>query len=266
MNDDADANQRDGEAVRTLDMFKKQYATLVVQLREVNQQVCGALLQLRQRNKYQENCLPPWHRSSLQHTTTYMHPGNLESNAFSLEQFPLAKEVTVHAKEQARLMVNTAVETMLSIKEGEDALSKIGAALNHLPKANIGVSQAEGVKAEVTSAGISSSFSGVVDWANGNPAGGAAKPANGKDSVFLVDLMSTCVATLLMVQAFTERQFPPAEIAMAFDSILASMRPCSSQNYQIYTEIQHYASLLKNQIIALIPTQSLPVDCPPLPH
>lgn len=259
MNDDADANQRDGEAVRTLDMFKKQYATLVVQLREVNQQVCGALLQLRQRNKYQENCLPPWHRSSLQHTPAFMHPGNLESNAFSLEQFPLAKEVTVHAKQQARLMVNTAVETMLSIKEGEDALSKIGAALTHLPKTSISVSQAEGVKPEVPG--------GAVDWANGNlVVGGAAKANNGKDSVFLADLMSTCVATLLMVQAFTERQFPPAEIAMAFDSILASMRPCSSQNYQIYTEIQHYASLLKNQIIALIPTQSLPVDCPPLPH
>ncbi|MCO5608511.1 hypothetical protein L7F22_062722 [Adiantum nelumboides] len=266
MHDDANANQRDGEAVRTSDVFKKQYATLVLQLREVNQQVCGALLQLRQRNKFQENCLPPWHRSSLQHTTTYMQPGNLESNAFSLEQFPLAKEVTVHAKQQARLMVNTAVESMLSIKEGEDAMSKICAALNHLPKANFSVSQAEGVKPEETSVGINSGYVDVVDWANGNPAVGATKPANGKDSVFLADLMSTCVATLLMVQAFTERQFPPAEIAMAFDSILASLRPCSSQNYQIYSEIQHYASLLKNQIIALIPTQSLPVDCPPLPH
>ncbi|MCO5597679.1 hypothetical protein L7F22_051760 [Adiantum nelumboides] len=267
MHDDANVNQRDGEAVRTSDVFKKQYATLVLQLREVNQQVCGALLQLRQRNKFQENCLPPWHRSSLQHTTTtYMQPGNLESNAFSLEQFPLAKEVTAHAKQQARLMVNTAVESMFSIKEGEDALSKIGAALNHLPKANFSVSQAEGVKPEITSVGINSGYVDVVDWANGNPAVGATKSTNGKDSVFLADLMSTCVATLLMVQAFTERQFPPAEIAMAFDSILASMRPCSSQNYQIYSEIQHYASLLKNQIIALIPTQSLPVDCPPLPH
>eukprot|EP00250_Pteridium_aquilinum_P014030 c21731_g1_i1 orf=621-4265(+) len=269
MNDDADANQRDGEAVRTLDMFKKQYATLVVQLREVNQQVCGALLQLRQRNKYQENCLPPWHRSSVQHATGYVQPGNLESNAFSLEQFPLAKEVTMQAKHHARLMVNTAVETMLSIKEGEDALSKIGIALNHLPKANMNVSQGDGVKAEIQTAGpvqVSSGFGDGVDWSDGNPVNGAMKPTNGKDTVFLADLMSTCVATLLMVQAFTEKQFPPAEIAMAFDSILASMRPCSSQNYQIYSEIQHYASLLKNQIMALIPTQSLPVDCPPLPH
>ncbi|KAH7330857.1 hypothetical protein KP509_20G005600 [Ceratopteris richardii] len=265
MNDDADTNQRDGDAVRSLDMFRKQYATLIVQLKEVNQQVCGALMQLRQRNKYQENCQPPWQRSAVP-VVTQTHQGNMEGNAFSLDQFPLAKEVTIHAKHHARLMVNTAVETILSIKDGEDALFKIGAALNQLPKASMSIPQPDvNVKVESSSGG-SSGLGGPVNWSNTNHAAGATDPNDGKDSMFLADLMSTCVATLLMVQAFTERQFPPADIAMAFDSILANMRPTSSHNYQLYTEIKHYASLLKNQIIALIPTQPIPVDCPSLPR
>ena len=39
MNDDAASNKKDGEVIRRSDMFQKHYATLLLQIKEVNQQV-----------------------------------------------------------------------------------------------------------------------------------------------------------------------------------------------------------------------------------
>lgn len=268
MNDDAALNQKYGAPT---DMFQKQYATLLLQLKEVNQQVCGALLQLRQRNKYQENVLPPWHRSPLQQTLGLSKPWSLDCNAFSMEQFPVVRELAVHVKHDARLMVNTAMEAMISLAEGEDALSKIGNVLNLLEKTNISVPQTDGLKVDSAAAPIvchvSSCFctgSDPMTSIDYGKTGGVKQTSsnNADDTTVLAELMTTCVAALLMVQAFTERQFPPAEVAMAFESFLASLRPLSPENYAIYTEIEHYASLLKDQIIALVPTQGVPVETP----
>ena len=109
-----------------------------------------------------------------------MDPGGLETNSLSLDLSPLVKEVMLNAKEQANLMVNTAMDTMFSIKPGEDVLSKIGMALNQLTKTNLSSSSYADGKADDIS-----------------PPLGTGKD---NDSVFLSDLMSNCVATLLMVQ------------------------------------------------------------------
>ncbi|GBG78256.1 hypothetical protein CBR_g26287 [Chara braunii] len=55
-----------GEASSKADAFQRQYATVVLQLKEVNKQVERALLRLRQRNKYHESTLPPWQKGSPQ--------------------------------------------------------------------------------------------------------------------------------------------------------------------------------------------------------
>ncbi|KAK4425827.1 protein ALWAYS EARLY 3 [Sesamum alatum] len=68
------------------------------------------------------------------------------------------------------------------------------------------------------------------------------------------ELITKCVATLLMIQKCTERQFPPSDVAQILDSAVTSLQPHSSQNLPVYTEIQKCVGIIKNQILALIPT------------
>lgn len=104
------------------------------------------------------------------------------------------------------------------------------------------------------------------------------------------DIISHCVATLLMIQVIfrmapkylsailsssrisiyfesdyfhppkkilqkcTERQFPPGDVAQVLDSAVTSLKPYCSQNLPIYTEIQKCMGIIRNQILALVPT------------
>ncbi|MCD7445993.1 Protein ALWAYS EARLY 3 [Datura stramonium] len=54
MNDDVLENQKSGDcSLKDSEPFKKQYAAVLIQLNEVNEQVSSALYRLRQRNTYQ---------------------------------------------------------------------------------------------------------------------------------------------------------------------------------------------------------------------
>ncbi|KAJ6313541.1 hypothetical protein OIU77_014930 [Salix suchowensis] len=68
------------------------------------------------------------------------------------------------------------------------------------------------------------------------------------------ELISHCVATLLMIKRCTERQFPPSDVAMVLDSAVTGLKPCCSTNLPIYAEIQKCMGVIRNQILALIPT------------
>jgi len=56
------------------------------------------------------------------------------------------------------------------------------------------------------------------------------------------------------MQKCTERQFPPAVVAQVLDSAVKSLQPCCSQNLPIYAEIQKCMGIIRNQILALVPT------------
>lgn len=68
------------------------------------------------------------------------------------------------------------------------------------------------------------------------------------------ELISHCLATLLIIQKCTERQFPPADVAQALDSAVTSLQPLCSKNLPIYGEIQKCMGIIRNQILALVPT------------
>ncbi|KAL2942037.1 Protein ALWAYS EARLY 2 [Bienertia sinuspersici] len=67
-------------------------------------------------------------------------------------------------------------------------------------------------------------------------------------------LITSCVATLLMIQTCTERQYPPAEVAQILDNAATSLHPGCPQNVSIYREIQMCMGRIKTQILALVPT------------
>ncbi|KAH7865459.1 hypothetical protein Vadar_006997 [Vaccinium darrowii] len=68
------------------------------------------------------------------------------------------------------------------------------------------------------------------------------------------ELINHWVATFLMIQKCTKREFPPADVVVILDSAVASLQPCCSQNLPVSAEIQKCMGIIKNQILALVPT------------
>ena len=58
----------------------------------------------------------------------------------------------------------------------------------------------------------------------------------------------------LLSQKCTERQFPPADVAQILDSAVTSLQPCSSKNLPVYADIEKCMIMIRNQIMALVPT------------
>jgi hypothetical protein len=76
-------------------------------------QVTTALIQLRQRNKYQENAVPPWHRCTPQGLYILGSSDSADMvDVDPLDQGPGLAEMADSAKKHARLMVTTAVKVL----------------------------------------------------------------------------------------------------------------------------------------------------------
>ncbi|KAG5394531.1 hypothetical protein IGI04_024494 [Brassica rapa subsp. trilocularis] len=65
------------------------------------------------------------------------------------------------------------------------------------------------------------------------------------------ELISCCVATWLMIQKCTEKQYPPGDVAQVMETAVSSLQPRCPQNMPIYREIQTCMGWIKNQIMAL---------------
>ncbi|PIA61564.1 hypothetical protein AQUCO_00300823v1 [Aquilegia coerulea] len=248
MNDEVLEKQKDGDnALKDSELFKKQYAT-----------VSSALLYLRQRNTYQGNSPPPWTKPVANSNGPAGSVSSLEQAAFHpQESGSRVHEILETSRLKAQTMVDAAVQAMSTLKDGEDAFARVGEALD---SADPGTSAVRS---------CASSDQGVGGLANHEPTytctsdsvmtnnGNGQKPTSTteKNEVQIPsELMSSCVATLLMIQTCTERQYPPAEVAQILDSAVTSLQPFCSQNLPIYREIQMCMGLVKNQILALIPT------------
>ncbi|KAL5701129.1 hypothetical protein ACHQM5_026501 [Ranunculus cassubicifolius] len=248
MNDEVDEKQKEGDnALRDSEPFKKQYATVLIQLKEANDQVSSALLYLRQRNTYQGN--PP--------TPFLKPPGNLSGPVGSLTSLDQTSsflpqetgsrvlEIVETSRLKAQTMVDAAVQAMSLVKDGEDAFTKVGEALDFGDSENQVLTNIDPVNP---------STSDPVTTCSGNGPNHVDPCEQSTEVQIPSELISSCVATLVMIQTCTERQYPPAEVAQILDSAVTSLQPFCSQNLPIYREIQMCMGLVKNQILALIPT------------
>ncbi|KAJ7525358.1 hypothetical protein O6H91_17G047000 [Diphasiastrum complanatum] len=276
MNDEADHSMKDIEACPGSALFQRQYATVVLQLKEVNKQVSAALLQLRHRNRYQDNLLPPWHSAvdSQGLTSTAIAPSEL-SGLIRFDSGPSVDETIASAKKQAWAMVFTAIKAMTSLKEGEDALLKLGGALSGLSKESLlEVEYASRYNLPVSMLGAEASRNFDCEMALHSNAQtlttddlGCVHDAafgdvdhrsscTGKESTILIELMASCVATLLMIQTCTEAYSQPSRVAVLLTSALQNLRPRSPENLYIYHEIEQCIDALRSQILAQIPIES----------
>ncbi|KAF8654527.1 hypothetical protein HU200_061718 [Digitaria exilis] len=259
MNEEVSGKQKEGEIIRDLEHFRKQYAMVLVQLRDSNDQVAAALLSLRQRNTYHGNPVESYPKS-MENGIAFAgapDPYNL-FRYINPESGSQVIEVIETSKCRAKMMVNVAIQAMCKVSEGENAFAKIGEALDDLNSRGTGSgSSILGIRRIPPDSGQSN----TSYQENGTPAPStnmSSRLPNGCDSdgQFPTELISSCVAMMLMIKNCTEKQYQPAEVAHILDSALSGLQPCSSQNIPIFREIEMFMSIIKNQIVTLVPTPS----------
>ncbi|XP_063939454.1 protein ALWAYS EARLY 3-like isoform X3 [Daucus carota subsp. sativus] len=257
MNNDVLENQKDGiSSLKDSELFKKQYAAILVQLRDADeQQVTSALSCLKQRNTYQENVSLAWPRSMANPVASV---GVLNASYCSEVQTEKSgshvNEIVESSKTRAGIMVNAAIQAFSSMKGGENTLEKIEEAIDYvygqLP------SDDSYVLSEKCFTAMERGDMASQEQEKCGTFGPLQVPPTPllNSSGIPSELITQCVATLLMIQKCTERQFPPADVAQILDSAVASLRPCSVQNLPVYADIEKCMIMIRNQIMALVPS------------
>lgn len=283
MNDEVDGHKKNAEAMRNSENFRKQYATVVHQLKDTNEQVTSALVYLRQRNTYQENSIPPWHRVIPLPVAVGGSSSMDPSAPITSETCPQIGEIINNSGRKARMLIDAAIQAMSSLKEGDDKLAMIGGSLDPMTYVHAGVDSGNmGVKSghqfdssrcadqetlslcENSTASLGSEL--IADNATDVQQKGTLYR---KEAPVLSELIASCVAALFTIQTCTERQYPPSDVAQMLDNAVTSLQPYSSQNLIIYREIQQSMGVIKNQILALIPAHtsiSVSTEIPAVPR
>ncbi|KAL6009859.1 hypothetical protein ACLOJK_000290 [Asimina triloba] len=224
--------------------------------------VASAVAYLRQRNTFQGNSIPPWFSRPVGNSGGPAGPpSSFDHSTFSTQDSgSQVVEIVESSRQKARTMVDAAMQAMSTLREGEDALGRIGEAIdsasNKHPGADSGVSSVRSVT-PTDQGHVSDQGTSCTSEPTAVNASGVKQNSSDVNEVQLPsELISSCVATLLMIQTCTERQYPPAEVAQILDSAVTNLQPCCTQNLPIYRDIQQCIGIVKNQVLALIPTQT----------
>ncbi|KAF3456189.1 hypothetical protein FNV43_RR00839 [Rhamnella rubrinervis] len=262
MNDEVLENQKNGDnCLKDSELFKKQYAAVLLQLNEVNEQVSSALFCLRQRNTYQGSS--PNMLLTLP-TTSLNDPGGHSSSCVCsschiYEPGSNVAEIVESSRTKAERMVDAAMQAISSLKRLEDKVRTIE---DDIDSVNDWLLEDEFGMLALGSSTCTDLVLTSPDQQNagtskplatGNPPDpNSTSPSNRNETKVPSELIAHCVATLLMIQKCTERQFPPADVARVLDYAVTSLRPFCSQNLSVYAEIRKCVGIIRNQILALI--------------
>ncbi|XP_011036805.1 PREDICTED: protein ALWAYS EARLY 2-like isoform X2 [Populus euphratica] len=224
----------------------------------LDKKASSALLNLRQLNTYPGNNVPAW----LKPPANSCFSGMLrpQSSCVSQDSGSAVLEIVRGLRLKAHAMVDAAVQAISSMKEGEDAFSRIGEALDSMNRSHLGSeSRAQMIRSQEeanTGLGLQNQLipSTPESQVNCNVSGPQSNDSEKIETAIPSELISSCVAALLMIQTCTERQYPPSDVAQIIDSAVTSLHPCCPQNLPIYREIQMCMGRIKTQILALIPT------------
>ncbi|KAI3752472.1 hypothetical protein L2E82_24505 [Cichorium intybus] len=227
-----------GVTMNVSESFKKEYAMVLLQLKEASDQVASALANLRRRNTYPGIPLPPWQKP-------HSDSGGVVDPTTSNDNFPLNNqlapnviEILKSSRHEAHKLVHTALQAMSKIKEEHNVRSSVVAILDSL---GVGKNPSEHVSSSIRPS----------EQANGSL---HKRVSNETDPKIPFDLIVSCVATYHMIQMCTERQYPPADVVQMLDSAFRNLHPQSPQNLGIFREIEMCMGRVKTQILALVPS------------
>ncbi|XP_031402656.1 protein ALWAYS EARLY 2-like isoform X1 [Punica granatum] len=258
LNNDVLQHQNDGDgSLKDSDSFKKHYATVLVQLKEAGGQASSALVHLRERNTYTGNPLPPWLKTQVNSGTPIGLSGSVDKYLLSQESGCNVPEIVDGSRLKAQAMVDTAIKAISSAKEGEEAFMRIAEAFDSINDQHLTSDPRllAAMSPEKANGAFHQSSQSNDSMADPNHSLGRPSGDYDKETQIPAELITSCVATLLMIQTCTERHYPPADVARILDSAVSSLHPCCPENLPIYREIQMSMGRLKTQILALVPTQ-----------
>ncbi|MBA0681579.1 hypothetical protein Goari_023375, partial [Gossypium aridum] len=267
MNDEVLENQKGGDNyIKDSDSFKKQYAAVLLQLNEVNEQAWDAnkpscfISTLLQRNTYQGTSSGKLLKPSGKIGEQGSQLSSFDAMHHVQESVSHVAEIVESSRRKARSMVDAALQAMSSLRKGGKNIERIEDAIdfvNNQLSLNEFSAPAPRSAAPVDTVRGHDNLTACSSYPFATSHIPEMKLQNLSDQDELKipsDLISQCVATLLMIQKCTERQFPPGDVAEVLDSAVTSLKPCCSQNLPIYTEIQKCMGIIRNQILALVPT------------
>ncbi|KAF1875797.1 hypothetical protein Lal_00006427 [Lupinus albus] len=267
MNDEVSESQNfGGNPAKDTEPFKRNYASVLKQLTEANEQVSSALFFLRQRNTYQGSSSV----LSLKPVTNPDDPGGQASsincsaciNQESISHDHLS-EIVESSTRKAQMMVIQATKAMSFFRKTESKVERIEDAINFINN-QLSVDDPTASAANflpVNSIHVTQAFQDQLIASTLNPLASCHlqeaelnRSSDQNEMNIPSELISQCLATLIMIQKCTERQFPPADVAQVLDSAVTSLQPFCSKNLPIYGEIQKCMGIIRNQILALVPT------------
>ncbi|KAH9683372.1 protein ALWAYS EARLY 3 [Citrus sinensis] len=249
---------------------KEEDVLALSQLRCVlDKKVASALFCLRQRNTYQGNtCLTGLKPMSGLGNLGGGLPNSFDHSAYQTpESGPHVVEVVESSRSKAQKMVDVAVQALSSLEKEGNGIERIEEAMDYVNNKLAGNDSGTPSIRSSTSADLVRSSRNSQDQQletrTTNLLANSPAPDstlnNSSDENFAhipLELIAHCVAALFMIQRCTERDFPPADVALVLDSAVTSLQPCCSQNLPVYAEIQKCMGIIKNQILALIPTST----------
>ncbi|KAJ6397535.1 hypothetical protein OIU77_018530 [Salix suchowensis] len=225
----------------------------------LDKKASSALLNLRQLNTYPGNNVRAWLKPPANSCFSGMLRSH-DSSCVSQDSGSDVLEIVRGSRLKAHAMVDTAVQAISSMKEGEDAFARIGEALDSVDRSHsVSESRTQMIRSqEEANTGLCHQNQLIPSTpepqVNSSVSGPQSNDSEKNETAIPSELISSCVAALLMIQTCTERQYPPADVAQIIDSAVTSLHPCCPQNLPIYREIQMCMGRIKTQILALIPT------------
>ncbi|KAF9681590.1 hypothetical protein SADUNF_Sadunf05G0017400 [Salix dunnii] len=225
----------------------------------LDKKASSALLNFKQLNTYPGNNVRAWLKPPANSCFSGMLRSH-DSSCVSQDSGSVVLEIVRVSRLKAHNMVDAAVQAISSMKEGEDAFARIGEALDSVDRSHsVSESRTQMIRSqEEANTGpclqnqlIPSTPEPLV---NSSVSGPQSNDSEKNETAIPSELISSCVAALLMIQTCSERQYPPADVAQIIDSAVTSLHPCCPQNLPIYREIQMCMGRIKTQILALIPT------------
>ncbi|KAK8651534.1 hypothetical protein V6N13_141134 [Hibiscus sabdariffa] len=233
-NNDKLENRNGASCLKGSEPLKKHFATVLVS---------SALHNLRQCNSHPANPISPQQKPPPNSNFIGGLASSIDFSTVPQESDSVAGEIVEGSRLKAGSMVDAAIKAMSSTKDDEDAFMRVVEALDSIDKPqftpDIRMPLIQSTEQE------NGSISYQKHLVSRLPRNNEQVPS---------ELITSCVATLLMIQTCTERHYPPADVAQIIDSAVASLHPWSAENMRIYREIQRSMGRIKTQILALIPT------------
>ncbi|WZZ01327.1 hypothetical protein YC2023_073655 [Brassica napus] len=177
----------------------------------------------------------------------------LQRTSDAQEMEPEMLGIVSGSRSTAQAMVDAAIKAASLVKDDEDAGKMVQQALDSISKHHqpIDNSIVSGMKHQDQANGSLDHHQNRSPSNTGEAITEGLMGSGKNETQMDSELISCCVATWLMIQKCTEKQYPPGDVAQVMETAVSSLQPRCPQNMPIYREIQTCMGWIKNQIMAL---------------